>query len=84
MKSEHKYSEVAAEAYQVIGALADALGYFSDDVDDKMCEEITRALDYFAALMCEEKKPFEILPFGDFDPECQKKRWQKQLQDAPK
>lgn len=68
--TEPKYSEVAAEAYQVIGVLADSLGYFSDDIDEKLAEELSRALDYFAALMCEEKRPFEILPFGGFDPEC--------------
>ena len=49
--------EVAAEAYQVIGVLADEAGVFETD-------EVQYALDYFSALSRGETPKTKILPFG--------------------
>ena len=44
----HGRTEIAAEAYQVVGALAGALGFFSNkEIDKKLKAELIRALDYF-------------------------------------
>jgi hypothetical protein len=51
--AQEEAGRVAAEAYQVIGALADRGGLFDDD-------ETIRALDYFSA----ETQDGSILPFG--------------------
>jgi len=53
---DNRIAEIAAEAYQVIGALA------SDHV---ATPEITRALDYFSAIANRQEPVGEILPFYD-------------------
>jgi len=47
-------TQVAAEAYQVIGALSSDLPH---------SEEVIRALDYFSAISCGENPSGEMLPF---------------------
>ena len=49
--------QVAAEAYQVIGCLADTAGLFEH-------KEVVRALDYFSAVAAGKTVEDEILPWG--------------------
>ena len=49
--------DIAAEAYQVIGALASSAGLFDD-------KEVQRALDYFSAVANGENPEEAILPWG--------------------
>ncbi len=51
---KNKVTQVAAEAYQVIGALSSDLFH---------SKEVIRALDYFSAISCEENPSGEMLPF---------------------
>ena len=51
---KNKATQVAAEAYQVIGALSSDLFH---------SKEVIRALDYFSAISCGENPSEEMLPF---------------------
>ena len=51
---KNKVTQVASEAYQVIGALASDLPH---------SKEVIRALDYFSAISCGENPSGEMLPF---------------------
>lgn len=60
--------EIASEAYQVIGALAGVLGFFSNiEIEKNLKDELRRALDYFSAVQSGENITNSILPFGNFD-----------------
>lgn len=57
--------EVCAEAYQAVGFLADALGFWQMDPEDPRAKQITKLLDNLVAGAEGDAVPHtDLLPFG--------------------